>query len=434
MANKRLLIISPYFPPVNAADMQRIRMSLPYFKASGWEAEVIMVHENYVDMVKDPLLLACIPNDVPIHKVKALPKKWTSKFGLGSIALRSLWSIRKKGNQLLKHKNFDLIYFSTTQFPVCILGPYWKRRFNIPYIVDIQDPWHSEYYQSKPKAERPKKYWFSYRLNKYLEPKALKDADGLISVSEAYIDTLHERYPVLKEKPASIIMFGAYEADFDIAKSKEDDLTIVYNKDDGFKHLVYIGRGGNDMSLSLNLLFKAFAQGLKHEPILFNQFRMHFIGTSYAPKGKGVKTIMPLATQMGLANYIQEHTDRIGFYDSIKHLQHAHGLIIIGSEQASYTASKLYPYILAKKPLLGIFHQESNAYKILSDCRAGQVIGITQGSEAVYQTFRSYIEDVTVSKQPLTNWEAFKPFTASYLTAKQTAVFEQVINLYQQKR
>lgn len=434
MANKKLLIISPYFSPVNAADMQRIRMSLPYFKIFGWEAEVIMVHENYVDMVKDTLLLEAIPNDVPIHKVKALPKKWTSKFGLGSIALRSLWYIRKKGNQLLKHKNFDLIYFSTTQFPVCILGPYWKRRFNIPYIVDIQDPWHSEYYQSKPKKERPKKYWFSYRLNKYLEPKALKDVDGLISVSKAYIDILHERYPVLKEKPASIITFGAFEADFDIAKLKEGDLPIIYNKSDGFKHLVYVGRGGNDMSLSLNLLFKAFAQGLKNEPILFSQFRMHFIGTSYAPEGKGIKTIMPLAAQMGLADYIQEHTDRIGFYESIKHLQNAHGLIIIGSEEASYTASKLYPYILAKKPLLGIFHQESSAYNILSDCQAGQVVGITQGWEAVYQTFRSYIEDVTVSKQPFTNWEAFKPFTASYLTEKQTAVFEQVINLHQQKR
>jgi Glycosyltransferase Family 4 len=434
LANKRLLIISPYFPPVNAADMQRVRMSLPYFKALGWEAEVIMVHENYVDVVKDTLLLEAVPNEIPIHKVKALPKKWTSKFGLGSIALRSLWYIRKKGNQLLKDKNFDLIYFSTTQFPVCILGPYWKRRFNIPYIIDMQDPWHSEYYQSKPKNERPKKYWFSYRLNKYLEPKALKDVDGLISVSKAYIDTIHERYPMLKEKPTSIITFGAFEPDFNIAISEKSDLPMIYTQDDGLKHLVYVGRGGNDMNLSLNLLFNAFAQGLKNEPILFNQFRMHFIGTSYAPKGKGLQTIMPLAAQMGLADYIQEHTDRIGFYESIRYLQNAHGLMIIGSEQASYTASKLYPYILAKKPLLGIFHQESSAYKILSDCQAGQVIGLTQGSAAVYQTFRSYMDNVFGSKQPLTNWEAFKPFTTSYLTGKQTAVFEQVINLYKQKR
>lgn len=414
--------------------MQRIRMSLPYFKSLNWDAEIVMVHENYVDMIKDPLLLEALPKDIPIHKVKALPKKWTSKFGLGSIALRSLWYFRKKGNQLLKHKNFDLIYFSTTQFPVCVLGPYWKRRFNIPYIVDMQDPWHSEYYQSKPKAERPKKYWFSYRLNKYLEPKALKDADGLISVSKAYIDTLQERYPALKEKPTSTITFGAFEPDFDIATQNATDLPIVYEPNDGLKHLVYVGRGGNDMSMSLNLMFRLFAQGLTDEPLLFSQIKMHFIGTSYAPKGKGIKTVAPLAAHMGLTNYIQEHTNRIGFYESIKHLQNAHGLMVIGSEQTSYTASKLYPYILAKKPLLGIFHQESSVYKILSDCQAGQVIGIAQEFEVAYWIFKSYIEDVIGSKQPSTNWEAFEPFTASYLTEKQIALFEQVINLYKEKR
>jgi len=120
--------------------MQRVRMSLPYFKALNWEAEVVMVHEKYVDMVMDPLLLETVPKDIPIHKVNALPKKWTSKLGLGSIALRSLWYFRKRGNQLLKHGNFDLVYFSTTQFPVCILGAYWKRKYHIPYVIDMQDP------------------------------------------------------------------------------------------------------------------------------------------------------------------------------------------------------------------------------------------------------------------------------------------------------
>ena len=53
---KNLLIISPYFPPVNAADMQRVRMSLPYFADEGWNVEVVMVDENYTDIQIDPLL------------------------------------------------------------------------------------------------------------------------------------------------------------------------------------------------------------------------------------------------------------------------------------------------------------------------------------------------------------------------------------------
>jgi len=89
---KSVLIISPYFPPVNAADMQRVRMSLSYFTENGWDAEVVMVDERYSDMQWDNLLLQSVPSNIKIHKVKALAKKWTSRFGLGSIALRSFTS------------------------------------------------------------------------------------------------------------------------------------------------------------------------------------------------------------------------------------------------------------------------------------------------------------------------------------------------------
>ena len=142
---KKLLIISPYFPPTNAADMQRVRISLPFFNSYGWHAEIVTVDEKYADMVRDELLLESVPPNIKIHKVKAFNKKWTSKIGLGSIGLRSLYYYLKKVNSLLKNNNFDLIYFSTTQFPVCILGAYWKRKFKVPYVIDMQDPWYSTY-------------------------------------------------------------------------------------------------------------------------------------------------------------------------------------------------------------------------------------------------------------------------------------------------
>ena len=45
---KRLLIISPNFPPLNAADMQRVRMSLPYFKDFGCVySEVLQMQQDF---------------------------------------------------------------------------------------------------------------------------------------------------------------------------------------------------------------------------------------------------------------------------------------------------------------------------------------------------------------------------------------------------
>jgi hypothetical protein len=184
---KRVLIISPYFPPSNAADMQRVRTSLPYFKEFGWDAAVVVVNARYSEMVKDDLLMQSLPPDTKIYETGALDKKLTSKLGMGSLGFRALRHYRKKVNSILTKEKFDLIYFSTTQFPVCALGPGWKKRFGIPYAIDMQDPWYSEHYKNKPKNERPPKYRLIYGLHKILEAKAMKNVDGLISVSARYI-------------------------------------------------------------------------------------------------------------------------------------------------------------------------------------------------------------------------------------------------------
>ncbi|MBC7745122.1 MAG: glycosyltransferase [Flavobacterium sp.] len=425
---KKVLIISPYFAPSNAADMQRIRISLPYFKDSGWEAEIVAVLSKHSEMVKDELLSKSIPSGTIIHYVDAYSKSWTGKFGLGSLALRSLWYYKQKINRLLNNNKFDLIYFSTTQFPLCILGAYWKSRFGIPYVIDMQDPWHSEYYQNKSQAERPPKYWFSYRLHQYLEPIAMKSVDGIISVSESYIKTLEERYVNVRNIPASVIPFGAFEKDFEIASLNKAQIIPGFKKDNDFIHLVYVGRGGHDMQKALQLLFKAFKKGLADQPNQFQKIRFHFIGTSYAPAGLGKKTIQPLAQNLGISKYVGEQTDRISFHQSIRTLLDADALIVPGSNDPQYTASKIYPYILAKKPLLAIFDPLSSSSKIIQECNAGLVADLTNAEKAEADIYSFLLN--TSSKEPKinqTDWIAFGKFSAANMTLQQCELFDKTL-------
>lgn len=407
--------------------MQRIRTSLPYYCELGWEVEIVTVNKKYIDIVNDPLLLDSISPTIKVHKVKALTTKWTTKFGLGSLALRSLFFYRKKVNKLLASKKFDLIYFSTTQFPLCVLGAYWKRKFKVPYVIDMQDPWHTDYYKNKPRKERPKKYWFSYRLHKYLEPIAMNEVAGLTSVSTSYIEVLHQRYPKLRSKPSATITFGAFEPDFQIARRNPQQFRLPYIQKTDHFDLVYIGRGGYDMKLATEILFKAFKRGLEENINLFSKFRLHFIGTSYAPKGKGKATIGPLASEFELSSYVNEQTDRIGFYESINALKQADGLFIIGSDQAAYSASKLYPYILSEKPLLAIFHQDSSVSSIIKDCNAGQLINFNNSIEQSYAVLVDYLSKVKDNISPSINWGAFEPYTARFLTARQVDLFNEAI-------
>lgn len=341
--------------------MHRIRTSLPYFKDFGWDAEVVTVDERYSDMVKDDLLEQTVPDNVRVHKVKAFNKRFTSKFGLGSIALRSIWYYFIKVNSLLKEQHFDLIYFSTTQFQVCILGSYWKKKFGIPYVIDMQDPWHSDYYLNKPRHQRPKKFWFSYRLNKYLEPLAVANADGLISVSESYITDLKNRYKQIIDIPAKTITFGAFKPDLDIASQQQFppllDRTSI--------NIVCVGRGGEDMHQAIAIVFAELQRSIVNSGTLYNKLKFYFIGTSYAPDGKGISSIVMLAKTFGLEDHVVEITDRISYYHSLNVLLQSDVLFIPGSDDPKYTASKIYPYLLTGKPILAIFHKASSALAIL---------------------------------------------------------------------
>jgi hypothetical protein len=431
--NKRVLIISPYFPPSNAADMQRIRMSLPYFKEFGWDAEVVTVDVKHSQVIKDDLLLQSIPDDIKIHRVKAFSKKWTSKLGLGSLALRSVWFYRQKVNRLLKQDRFDLIYFSTTQFPLCILGAYWKRRFGIPYVIDMQDPWHSEYYRDKPKHQQPPKYWFSYRLHKYLEPIAMRHVDGLISVSENYISDLKERYPEIKSIPSATITFGAFNPDLEIAESNKQQFKPLLDPD--FVNIVYIGRGGADMHPAVTILFNTLKDGLDHEPDLFKKLKFYFIGTSYAPNGQGKPTIMPLALQLGVENSVMEITDRISYYHTLVTLQQADALFIPGSDDPKYTASKIYPYLLIQKPLMAIFNKNSTVVEVLMNCTQNVTI-ITfpvddpHPAEVLYNTLGDWGKRLFKPPVLLGNFETY---SAKNLTGLQTQLFDKAIKHFEAK-
>ncbi len=424
--NKRALIISPYFPPSNAADMQRIRMSLPYFKDYGWNVEIVTVDVQYSDLPTDELLVQSVPTTIKIHTVEAFNKNWTSKLGLGSIALRSLWYYRKKVNQLLKDGNFDLVYFSTTQFPVCILGAYWKAKFKVPYVIDMQDPWHTDYYKNKPKDQQPNKYWLSYPLNKFLEPIAMKKVDGLVSVSDTYIHDLKKRYPNIKNVPGATITFGAFEPDMKIAIDNQSKFPALL--DPTFKNIVYIGRGGADLHQAIIPLFEVLAAGISDNPTVYNQLKLYFIGTSYAPEGQGIPTIAPLAKQYNLQHNVIEITDRISYYRTLATLLKADGLFIPGSDDPAYTASKIYPYLLTNKPLLTIFNSLSPAITVLQEY--GVVHNYSYDKTVdITSKIGTYLKQVIEGPAKIVyHQDAIKKYDAENMTLQQCNLFNRIIN------
>lgn len=134
-----VLIVTPHFPPIDAADMHRVRMSLPYFEEFGWKPIVLCVDPEYTDGIVEPLLLETLPDDVSLYRCRAIKKKFSGLIGIGNIAIRALPYLYFEGCRIIKNNKIDLIYFSTTMFAAMILGRIWKSKFGVPFVIDMQD-------------------------------------------------------------------------------------------------------------------------------------------------------------------------------------------------------------------------------------------------------------------------------------------------------
>lgn len=426
---KHLLIISPNFPPINAADMHRVRQSLPYFPEMGWKATVVAVEPGFVEMSEDPLLLKTLPGDTEIIRIPAWKPEKTRKFGLGNLGYRSLYSYCKTCSELIRRNRYDLIYFSTTAFPVMVLGRYWKQRFGIPFIIDMQDPWRNDFYLDKPRNERPPKFRIAYTMDKYMERYAMQKVDGIVSVSAGYPKTLSERYPRIRPEMCTVIPFGGASVDFDILDTTTID-NPLFRKNEKNINIAYIGRGGHDMALATGSMFRAVREGLDREPGLFSRLQFFFVGTSYAADGMGQKTIEPVAEKWGVAGQVTEITDRLPYFTALQVLRDADMLFIPGSTDAQYTASKLYPYILASKPLIAVFNENSSVVEILARTRAGACVTFTneETPEMIAPRVREALGEIAgrLPFTPATDWQEFEPYSAREATRRQVEFFNKI--------
>lgn len=372
--------------------MQRVRMSLPYFRKNGWEPTVLAVDEQYVSGFRDDVLLETIPNDMSIVKVAAYPEHITRKAGLGAVSFRSLRQYQQAGNRLLKDGSYDLVFFSTSQHHVIALGRYWKKKFGIPFIADMQDPWRNDFHLTTPKYKNSFKFRLFYKINKYMEAYAMPYADGLIAVSQAYIDILKNRYPAIKGIPAKTISFGASTVDFELVQQKQLNPAIIDSANDKI-NVVYMGAVTPFFIPVIRVFFEAL---LQHGENL-NSFHFYFIGTSYA-QGSDTRMVADLGKELGIAKHITEEPDRAPYFNAIATLQAADVLFIPGSVDKDYNASKVYNNILAKTPIFSIFHQQSSVIGAVDDAGAGVTYSFsdinTVSKEELYHKWRLLIDNL----------------------------------------
>jgi hypothetical protein len=235
----------------------------------------------------------------------------------------------------------------------------------MPFILDYQDPWVGAWGQSVGGGANGGPDWKSRAsrlLGTWLEPRAVAAADALVAVSQGTIDGIVERIPEAARVPHAVIPLGFEPADF-AALRERSPRAARFDPADGLVHLCYVGTllpAGLD---TLGLLLRALDRARRADPAA-GRLRLHFFGTSNQSASDAYR-VLPIARECGVTDAVTEAPGRLDYLEALSVLTEASGILLLGSSEHHYTASKLYPALLARRPILALFHEASSVVSIL---------------------------------------------------------------------
>lgn len=412
---RRVLIISPHFPPSNLAAVHRTRLFARHLPEFGWEPIVLTVHHEFYEERLDWDLAKLVPSELRVETVRALPTKPVRI--VGDIGIRGFGALCRRSLELIDELAVDFLYIPIPSFYAAPLGRILHSLRGVPYGIDYIDPWVHAW---APEWPRFTKHWMSWKLGALLEPMAVRSASLITGVAPGYYQGVLERNPHLATSAVTAAMpYGGEESDHE-AVNRSGLKPYLFDPNDGRRHLVYAGAMLPRAYDPLERVFHAIAANRDR----FENVTIHFIGTGKSPDDAEGYNVRPLAQRYGLwGDIIDEHPPRIPYFDVLVHLHAAAGVFILGSTEPHYTPSKVFQGVLSGKPILAVLHQASTACRVLRETGAGCVLSfdgereldaIGQSFVSVFAQFSDFSESFEASR---VDRSSFEPYTARSTTS-----------------
>lgn len=440
---KRVLILTYYWPPSGGAGVQRWLKFTKYLQEYGYEP-VIYTADQAEYPVLDNSLAKDIPPGLQVLKTavwepyklykkftgqntkervvsgflqeKSGGKKWSRFISLWLRAnvfipdARCFWinpSV-KFLRKWLKENKVDLIVSTGPPHSMHVIALKLKKKMNLPWLADFRDPWTNiDFAGDLPMTG------YARKRNAFLEKQVLLHANRVSVVS----DLMREEFSI-PGRPAVQVITNGFDADDFIIP---DELI----KKDGNFSIVHTG----SMNARRNhpLLWKAVAQLCKTNADFNSKVRIRLIG-------KNDFSVMESIRQAGL----EEKTEQIDYlpHDQIIAEQKSASVLLLainnyGEEEKGFFSpkatltGKLFEYLAARKPILMIGPQDSQAAAIIKNTGAGQVAGFddVQTIEQHLLTWFNQFQEGTLEVSS----SGIEQFSRKALTKKLAALFDELL-------
>src|SRR5262245_2934246 len=109
---RRVLLISPHFPPDSSAGTHRARLLAPYLSRYGWEPTILTLDPDAYEGQLDHGLPALLPASLRVVRCRAWSAHWTRRIGVGDLGLRSFVGLYREAVRLLRTESFDALFIT----------------------------------------------------------------------------------------------------------------------------------------------------------------------------------------------------------------------------------------------------------------------------------------------------------------------------------
>ena len=219
-----------------------------------------------------------------------------------------------------------------------------------------------------------------HRLAVALEPRALRAADFVTSVSETQNAEMATRYPWLDAERMAAIPIGGDPDDFAALRDMPPTQELLDDEPDCF-HLSYVGTFLPRSGALVRTLFRAFARLRSTEPALAARIRLNFVGTSNQPNDYRDLSRSSNRRSRGGRRCGARGAAAFAVLTRTRWLARSRGLLLIGSDEPHYTASKIYPALMSGRPFVSLFHRASSAHAILTAAGGGRAFAFDSCDE-----------------------------------------------------
>lgn len=376
MEQKKILIITYYWPPAGGPGVQRWLKFVKYLPEFGVQPIIYIpenptypiVDQNLVQDVSDKAIILKQKIFEPYQVASFLSKNKTKKMNSGIIPNQKKQSFLDKtllwirGNlfipdarifwvkpsvvfleKYIVENNINTIVTSGPPHSLHLIGLELKQKLDLKWFADFRDPWTTIGYHKSLRLSN-----FAANRHKALEYKVLNTADTIIVTSK----TTKAEFQAITNKPIAIITNG-----YDMEEVEKQPLDSKFT-------LAHIGSFLSERNPII--LWESLAE-LSAEILDFkSHLEIKLIG---AVSQEVLQTI----TQLGL-NFYLNNMGYVSHAQAIAHQRKSQVLLLIeidSPETKSIIPGKLFEYMVSNRPIIAIGPNGSDFAEIITETNTG---------------------------------------------------------------